>query len=308
MTVPPLRLDPAYPDRDAVWRTLVDHAPYPLMAAGAGYGEMMKGAPVEPWFRTSWAAGGKTCDAAIETLLDEQRFIEAAGRLFDAQVVRPQSLTVNVMGPMDTGARHFDVPTYRGLPAAKTPVWLPMMMGVSGLFDRWAVRVAGVLTWFYEGTDGEYEYWPYGIEHPSESERGPFGNVAVVGDNDLMLHQVGAVGDAQEFRDNVKLAMQSAIRPTDDGWEITDGTSVSATLTPEKVRVSLLWKARTFRDDDEALVFDEHQDDLDIDTVVSIFCKDLAERGIPFAVPDDPLHDDAWSTALGQTYLVNAFT
>jgi hypothetical protein len=165
MTVPPLRLDPAYPDRDAVWRNLVDHAPYPLMAAGAGYGEMMKGAPVEPWFRTSWAAGGKTCDAAIETLLDEQRFIEAAGRLFDAQVVRAQSLTVNVMGPMDTGARHFDVPTYRGLPAAKTPIWLPMMMGVSGLFDQWAVRVAGVLTWFYEGTDGEYEYWPYGIEH-----------------------------------------------------------------------------------------------------------------------------------------------
>jgi hypothetical protein len=97
LTVPPLRLEPAYTDRDEVWRVLVEHAPYPLMAAGAGYNEMMKWAPVEPWFRTSWAAGGKSCDAAIQALLDDERFIEAAGRLFGAEVVRPQSLTVNVM-------------------------------------------------------------------------------------------------------------------------------------------------------------------------------------------------------------------
>ena len=38
VTVPPLRVEPAYSDRDAVWRTVVDHAPYPMMVAGAGYG------------------------------------------------------------------------------------------------------------------------------------------------------------------------------------------------------------------------------------------------------------------------------
>ncbi len=27
-----------------------------------------------------------------------------------------------------------------------------------------AVRVAGALTWFYDGTGGEYEYWPRGID------------------------------------------------------------------------------------------------------------------------------------------------
>ena len=63
VTVPPLRVESAYADRDAVWRTLLDHAPHPMMAAGAGYSEMMGSVPLEPWFRSSWAADGKSADA-----------------------------------------------------------------------------------------------------------------------------------------------------------------------------------------------------------------------------------------------------
>ena len=306
VTVPPLRVEPAYSDRDAVWRTVLDHAPYPMMVAGAGYGEMMQFAPLEPWFRTSWAADGNRVDESIRVLLDDPRFIDGAGKLFGAEIIRPQSLVVNVMGPMQTGHRHVDVPTYRGL-SAKVPIWFPMVMGVSGLFDRWAVRVAGALTWFYDGTDGEYEYWPQGIDHRSECERGPFGNVALFGDNDLMFHQVGAIGDAQQFQDRIKLSVQSEIRPGNECWEITDGTSVIGTLPNDQVRISLLWRAVTFRDEREASAYDEHKDDLDVETTVSIFCTDLTERGIDFTPPQDPFDDQAWSTLLTQTYLVNAF-
>jgi hypothetical protein len=210
------------------------------------------------------------------------------------------------MGPMEAGHRHVDAPTYRGF-KAKVPLWFPVVMGVSGLFDRWAVRVAGALTWFYDGTDGEYEYWPQGIGYPSKSERGPFGNVALFGDNDLMLHQVGAIGDAKQFQDQIKLRVQSKIQPRNDGLEITDGTSVIGTLPNDQVRVSLLWRATTFRDEREARAYDEHEDDLDVETAISRFCDDLTERGIDFTTPDDPFNDQAWSTLLTQTYLVSAF-
>jgi hypothetical protein len=40
-------------------------------------------------------------------------------------------------------------------------------MGMSGLFDSWAVRVAGVLSWFHSGGDGEFEYWPVGLDSPT---------------------------------------------------------------------------------------------------------------------------------------------
>jgi hypothetical protein len=307
LTVPPLRLEPAYADRDAVWRALIGQGPYPLMSAGSGYEEMMKRAPIMPWFRRSWLAGGKSLDAGIHPLIHDPRFIEAAGRLFDAKTVRPQSLTVNVMAPMEAGARHFDNPAYRGLPAAKTPIWLSMNMGVSGLFDRWAIRIAGILTWFYDGPGGEYEYWPHGPGAPSECERGPFGNVALAGDNDLMLHQVGSFGDAEEFGRNVQLTPRSAIQHAGDSWEIIDGGTPIGTVPHGQVRVSILWRAETFHDEREARAFDEHDDDLDLDTVVTIFSKDLKDRGVSFKEPDDPLRDDAWSAVLAENYLMKAF-
>ncbi len=306
-TVPPLRLEPAYADRNATWRKMIEHAPYPLMAAAKGY-EMMNGGPLDPWFRKSWPTPGEHLDPALNAMLHDQHFIDAAGRLFGAEVVRPQSLVVNVMGPMDAGYRHVDLPTYRGINMAKTPLWFPLMMGASGLFERWAVRVAGVLTWFYDGNGGGYEYWPHGLGNPSECESGPFGNFAVVGDNDLMWHQVGAFGNAEEFRDNVTLTRRSAIRPAGDGWEIVDGTTVIAALPAEKVRVSLLWRATTFRDEREARVYDQHEDDLDLDTAMSMFCADLTIRGETFAVPDDPLGDEGWRNLLTRVYLLAGYT
>jgi hypothetical protein len=306
VTVPPLRVHPAYADRDAVRRTILDQAPYPMMIAGAGYSEMMQFAPLEPWFRTTWAADADPLDDSIQALIDDALFIEGAGKLFGARIIRPQALVVNVMGPTAAGYRHVDVPTYRGI-SPKAPLWFPTVMGVSGLFERWAVRVAGALTWFYDGTDGAYEYWPHGIDQPSESERGPFGNVALFGDNDLMFHQVGAIGDAQHFQDQIKLTVQSEIRPSNEGWEITDGTSVIGMLQNDQARISLLWRAITFRDEREAHAYDEHEDDLDVETAISRFCDDLTERGIDFTPPQDPFKDQAWSTLLTQTYLVSAF-
>ena len=86
VTVAPLRVQPAYADRDAVRRTILDHAPYPLMSAGAGYSEMMQLAPLDPWFRTTWAAGAHPLDDSIQALIDDPTFIEGAGKLFGAKV------------------------------------------------------------------------------------------------------------------------------------------------------------------------------------------------------------------------------
>jgi hypothetical protein len=101
--------------------------------------------------------------------------------------------------------------------------------------------------------------------------------------------------------------VQSEIRPNNEGWEITDGTSVIGTLPNDQVRISLLWRAVTFPDEREAQAYDEHEDDLDVETAVSGFCGDLTERGINFSPPQDPFDDQAWSALLTQTYLVSAF-
>ena len=50
--VSPIRVSPAYSDREAVWRTVVSHGPYPLMAGSEGYIELIGSHPLTPFFRS----------------------------------------------------------------------------------------------------------------------------------------------------------------------------------------------------------------------------------------------------------------
>jgi hypothetical protein len=299
----PIKLEQAYSNRPAVWRTVVGHSPYPLMAGSKGYGELMGNQPLYPFFRSVWAHNGKALDDETRELLHYERFSDAAGSLFGARVVRPTSLIVNIMGPMEAGATHVDAPTFRGL-TKEIPIWLPVLMGMSGLFDRWTVRVAGVLTWFYDNVDGEFEYWPSGNDAQSELERAPFGNTGLVADNDLMPHRVRRIGDATSFNRKTELTPSSSIHAVDGNkWEIRDGDSVLGVLGNEDVRVSLLWKAITFSDERAAQIYDDHEDDLTVSEIVSTICADVARRGLPAEEPTDPLHDPEWAKVLAGAYL-----
>ena len=303
MIAAPFVVAPAFADRDAVWRMVRTHSPYPLMAALAGYGEMM-GDDLSPWFRSNWAIDGQAVDDETTALLHHEPFVDAAQRLFGAEVVRPTTIVTNVNGPMAVGPAHVDTPTFRGLERREVPVWLLVVMGASGLFERWSVRVAGAITWFYDRDVGEYEYWPQGLDHDSECLRGPFGNVALVGDNDLMPHRVGPIGDPRAFATRVRVTQHSTIRCADRGdWEIADPDGAPQVVAGADVRVSILWKAMTFRDTREARVFDDHEDDLDVATVVARLRADLAKRGHVVDEPADPYHDRAWSQVLTDVYV-----
>lgn len=300
---PPVRIAPAYDDRAAIWAMVRTHGPYPLMWSSAGYGEMAGGL-VDPWFRAHWALDGHAVDDATAALLHHEPFVDAARRLFDVEVVRPATLLVNVMGPMGTGARHVDTPTFRGLPRGEVPVWLLVAMGASGLFDRWAVRVAGALSWFYDGDDGEYEYWPEGVDAPSAQMRGPFGNEALVADNDRMPHRVGAIGDPAAFAARACVAADSVLEvDPGGGWTITSPQGGPQPLADHETRVSILWKALTFADRADARRFDDHVDDLDVGTVVRTIHADLTRRGLPLDESADPLADPEWSRVVAATYI-----
>jgi hypothetical protein len=297
----PIWASPAYDDRDAVWRRVLAQPSYPIMAGSAGYGEMM--AELPPWFRAHWALDGVAVDDVTDALLHHEPFVDAARRLFGAEEVRPATLLVNLMGPMASGVPHVDTPTFRGLKRSEAPVWLLVTMGASGLFDRWAVRVATALTWFYEREDGEFEYWPPG-RSSSELVRGPFAGDAFVSDGDAMRHRVGAIGDADAFAASVRLTRDATIAWGPDGrWTIRTGDGSSAALGADEVRVSILWKALTFADAIDARRFDDHEDDLDADTIVSRFRADLAERGVELAEPRDLFTDPDWSRTLTRVYL-----
>jgi hypothetical protein len=289
----PIRIEPAFDDPQFVRGMLERHAPYRTMA---GYLPIVsRGGTTFPWFRGNWAANGEPLVAGAEKILHNQRFIDAARAVFGGATVRPTFIVVNVNAPMPAGNTHVDIPNFRGATRDQYPLRFLVDMGLSGLFENWRVVQAGALAWFYDGPGGNFEYWPEGLDGPMAVERPPFGNVAIMADNDRMYHRIGRVGEP-----DVKLpSMTSAaeIRPVGRGaWEIVENSETRATYPTGAIRFSLLWKAIR---ESEA-----HSESLTLDHVMSIFIADLRRRGIDFRIPADPLSDSEWMTLLDRVYYV----
>ncbi len=303
----PIRIKPAFPDRERIWRLVERNAPYRSMAGLDGYREYGMLSAL-PWFREHWALDGRALIPGIEEILHSPAFIEGARRVFGGGVVRPMTLLINLMGPMPAGTPHIDTPSFRGAERTNFPLWLLLVMGASGLFTRWSLSLAGVVSWFYDGAGGEFEYWPGGANAPAVCERPPFGNLAIVTDSDRMYHRVAAIGRPDQYLAQGSIGADCELRREESGrWTIVESGSIRAVYDPGQVRVSLLWKAIVFEDEAAAAAFEEHSDDITLDGTASIFCADLRARGVRFVEPSDPARDPQWARTLIANYPLPAF-
>src|SRR5579863_7759314 len=295
----PVRVEPAFDNREQIRAMFARHAPYRALATYAPGGledekHEKASRPVLPWFRGDWASGGEPLVDGADLILHNKKFIEAARTAFGTSSVYPKFVAVNINGPMPAGATHLDNPTFYGATRADYPLPFLRVMGLSELFEAWRVVQAGAISWFYEGTGGSFDYWPEGLDGPMLSERPPFGNVALISDNDRLYHRIGAIGDpAAELPRMSALAM---IQPNADGkWTILENEEVRATYPGHATRFSVLWKAEV-RDGGP------RPDDLTLDRIMAVFTADLRQRGVEFYIPSDPLSDGAWILLLQRIY------
>jgi hypothetical protein len=298
----PQVIDDAYSAPDTL-ATLVDHhGPFPCMSGSPGYDGF--GMPAMPWFRRVWTSDAAGDDPDLSAVLHNPRFANTAMEVFDAEIVRPSAMVLNLMGPMPTGAAHLDAPTFRGMHRNSLPTWLLSLMGSTGLFHRWAVPVAGALTWVYDRPgDGAYEWWPDGPQGGRESLAGPFDNQALVGDNDYMFHRVGSIGNADKWELAQRFSVKARLEYRDGQACVVDpDDAVKVVYDRSDVRVSMLWRALMFADAEDARRHDEHLDDLEPAIIEQVFRDDLVARGEP--VPDSHaiLDDPAWLRALNDVY------
>ncbi|MDH3706939.1 MAG: hypothetical protein OES57_12790, partial [Acidimicrobiia bacterium] len=166
---PPIRLEPAYTEPDAVAELIGRHAPYwPIQRYfGGGAEQRAAGSTADdnefivPWFRGDWVLEGEVVAPGADAIMHNPTFVDAAARLFDAEVVRPTNVYVNLNPPVPFGGPpHIDVPAFRGITRADHPIWLLHRMGASGLFEDERIEIATCVSWFYAGEGGEFEYWP----------------------------------------------------------------------------------------------------------------------------------------------------
>lgn len=307
--IEPTLLQPAYEDPDAVWSLVEAHAPYwSIQRYVASEAEMEAVSrernrgrvSVIPWFRGDWAYGAPLVRGA-ERVLQNPPFIEAAREAFDAEVVRPLVVYVNLMAPMPiAGEGHIDVPSFRGFDRTRHPVWLLQAMGRSGLFRRWQIDQATAVSWFYEGEKGEFDYWADGIDAPPRSVTG-LTNKAVVGDNDFMFHRVREVGRGAGLPEG--LSLDTELRYGGGGaWEVATGNTVHCAWPGEKIRVSVSWKAEVFASAAEARERDDHSDDLMLDTVIDHFQRALDDRGLGVGRSENNIADPEFIAAVSEAF------
>jgi hypothetical protein len=309
MTVTPMRVTDVYEDRSAVWQKIRDSGPYKLLGSLGGYEGFQLA--TSPWFRAHWALDGDELIDDVNWLLFNEKLEAASLSIFRAAVVRPVAVTVNLMGPMDSGeGAHIDTPMFRGLDRRTFPTWLLMVMGGSRLFERWYLHTSGAVSWFYDGRDGAYDYWPDGPGGEMSSEHGPFGNVAVVADNDHMYHRVGSIGEPRDYLPDGMLPPSALLEAgPQDSWVVTgDPTSALHAYPAGKVRVSILWKALVFPTEGEASEWEDHSDDLTAEQVVQVFRSDLQLRGSSVREPTNPFLDRDWQKTLVTIYGYNGRT
>ncbi len=316
MTMPlprtPVRIDALFDDPAVVERLLVQHAPYwPVQRYVANRAEYatLSGdrgdAPmvVGPVFRGDWAFDGDVAEG-VQPILDHPGLAEAARQVFDAAIVRPHTVYVNLTHqlPFPQGRGHTDIPAFRGFDRTTVPVAFLTIMGQSGLFEDVRVKVATAVAWFYEGEDGGFEYWPDGADQPPVVHEGDITNTAVVADNDFMWHRVRPTGRPEDGLPSLTLDSQLEHRG-EDRWALVDGDRTVAETDRRGLRVSLSWKATLFEDEADRRRHDEHEDDIDLATVLERFRADLGQRGVAIDVPTDPLRDPAFIQALADTYV-----
>lgn len=295
----PIRIEPAYEDRENI-RTMFERcAPYRALESYAprGIKDETHGEPkqsVLPWFRGDWALDGKPLVDGADLILHNKSFIEAARSAFGTSFVSPEFVAVNINGPMPASPTHMDNPSFYGATRGDYPLPFLRVMGFSGLFEAWRVARASTISWFYEGAGGSFDYWPEGLDGPMLSERSPFGNVALCADNDRMYHRVAPTGGGSA--DLPQISAAAMIQPDGEGnWNIMESGRVRAVYKSDAIRFSVLWKA-------EVRDRGPRPDDLALDRIMAILTGDLGQRGIEFDMPSDPLSDTEWILLLQRIY------
>ncbi len=298
---PPIHLDHVIEDLDLVRGLLERNAPYTPLGGWYRPG-LDPDAPIRPmWFQNDWVHADLRVEGC-ELFLQHPRVLQAARDFYDAEVILPHSVYVNLMAALDrAGPAHTDNPRFQGRDRSNTPMWLLRTMLWSGLFNEQTITQATSIWWMNDVEGGGFLYWPEGPESPPHEYVGAMANTALLGDNHGMFHQVARVGP---FDQGTRLVSSRAeLAPVDDGsgdWAVLDRGEERYRAPLAHYRVSVLWKADVYRDEEDHRRRTAAA--LSLPDVAEIFNRDLARRGVDVRLDPDRLDDPGTIGAVNGVY------
>ena len=204
-----------------------------------------------PTFRGFYANYSTALFPEIHDCFYNQAFIEHAKSYWGAQYAKPQMMLFNVNGPCgNTDPGHLDSPSFRGVRFEDSPTWLCSVMGKSGLFRDYLIKMAQVITWFSHDPDSGFTYWADGPAKPPQRLVPPIYNRGVVVQNEMMMHRGEANGPLDQQRP-AGLAFDTIFTgdPADrDNWQLMNGDQVIAQHRTDELRFLVHWSGEVFED------------------------------------------------------------
>jgi hypothetical protein len=258
-----------------------------------------------PTFRGYLANHGAALYPQLHDCFYNERFLQMAKSYWNAEYAKPQLMLFNINGPCanrDPG--HLDSPSFRGVRHENAPTWLTSVMGKSGLFGDYLIKMAQVITWFSLDSSSGFTYWPNGPLKAPKRILPPIYNRGVVVQNEMMVHRGEANGQLdQQIPAGLGFDTMFTGDPVDrDHWLLKNGDDVIARHHTDQLRFLVHWSAEVFSDFDELKRNMEGSDDLTVDKAIDIMVDDAHARGIKIDIPSEPLHDPEFINALNAAY------
>lgn len=253
-----------------------------------------------------WVGSHGTCYfPELDDLFFAPNLRALARDYWGAEFARPTFMYFSLCGPFEaTDPGHIDGVTFRGVRKENAPLWIQSLMGKSGLFDRWMVKMAQVVTWWCHCPTGGFTYWPDGIDGAPQRVTGPMWNKSLVVQNERMYHRPESNGPPERRHyEGLTFDTELGVDPANrDQWLMKTGDAVNARLHTDDLRLMLHWNAEVYHDMDDLKLHADHRDDLTHDMVAEIFMADLRRRGVAFTPPTDPYRDMDFIGVLNAVY------
>jgi len=306
---PPVLIHDVIADVRDVVGLLASQAPYNPLGGWYNPGADPHARTRPMWFQKDWVHDDFAAEGS-DLFLQHPAYIEAAKQFYDAEVVEPKSVYVNLMTSIAGGGpAHTDNPRYHGRDRTNTPMWLLRAMLWSGLFEPFEIMQATAIWWMNDVEGGGLYYWPNGPDVPPQQHVTAMANTALIGDNHGMFHQVGPIGPFD--KGTVRVTPGAELAPvgagTDD-WAVIDEGELVCQAPLEVFRVSVLWKADVYKTAAERA--ERVASRLSMQQVADTFNDDLAQRGSPvrfdLARVDDLSLKDEFASAYPEASPVGA--
>ncbi|CAN5580308.1 hypothetical protein BH10ACT3_BH10ACT3_12880 [soil metagenome] len=261
-----------------------------------------------PLFRGFYGQNSVCYHPEIHDCFYNERFLDLVKDYWGVPYAKPTMMLFNLGGPNPELAPpppHLDAVTFRGGRYENAPVWLQNVMGKSGLFTDYLVKMGQVITWWYLGENGTFTYWPDGPMGQPKVLEHPLWNKGVVVQNEMMFHRGDPVGpyDGPPI-EGLKNRSMMGYDQDADLWRITTDDETVHTYQPNEMRFMVHWNAELYEDMDELKKVMDHTDDLTIDEAIGRLLMDMRSKGTKIADPSDPFHDTDFVRALVETYTI----